>query len=99
MEAKEAAWRGELNELVQQEQLKERREAALRLDEQRGQWEASLADERRAWQLRLETLVQQVSQLMRERDRLEKSIRDEVENRVQVPPCTHFFFTNLIGNN
>jgi hypothetical protein len=80
MGVKELAWRTELNELVERERI----ECARKVEERERQWEVERGEERNAWQQRIDSLVQEVAQLIRERDKLEKSIREEVENRVQV---------------
>ena len=80
MAVKELAWQTELNELVERERI----ECSRGVEERERQWEVERSEERNAWQQRIDSLVQEVAQLIRERDKLEKCIREEVENRVQV---------------
>ena len=83
MEAKEAAWRAELSSRLEEERC----ESERRLTEVQASFEATRNEERQTWQQRLDVLIQKTAQLLADKERLEKSIRQEVDARVQVSSC------------
>lgn len=107
MEAKEAAWRAEWTARLEEERADLERQLA---EEKAGRVEAartaaaSLADERRTWQQRIDVLLERTTHLLAEKERLEKNIRQEVEAQVQVDTSakdkhTHIFVILTIGKN
>ena len=87
MEAKEADWRAEWTARLEEE----RRELERQLAEEKAARAeaaeaavASLADERRTWQQRIDVLLEKTRYLLAEKERLDKNIRQEVETQVQV---------------
>lgn len=87
MEAKEAAWRAEMETRLSEERHDaERRlaEIALRHGVEWRAAEASRNDERLRWQRTVDELAQSAKDALAEKERLEKNIRLEVENQVQV---------------
>ena len=89
METKEAAWRAELNSRLEEERC----ESERRLAQLQQTFEAIRSEERQTWQQRLDVLVQKTAQLLADKERLEKNIRQEVDARVQVKK-THQFIKN-----
>lgn len=102
MEAKEAAWREEWTNRLQEEravlerQLAEEKAARQEAAEAAA---ASLADERRTWQQRIDILLERSSHLFAEKERLDKNIRQEVDaqvaTQVQVPISISQMLFNL----
>lgn len=87
MAANEAAWRAEADS----RSAEARRAADGRLSEAESrhadalrQAEASLAEERLAFQRRLDALAHRADEAVAEKERLEKTVKQEVENQVQV---------------
>ena len=87
LEAKEADWRAEWTARLEEE----RRELERQLAEEKAARAeaaeaavASLADERRTWQQRIDVLLEKTRYLLAEKERLDKNIRQEVETQVQV---------------
>lgn len=88
MEAKEAAWRAEWTARM----VEERAELERQLCEERAARaeaaEAAVAvvsEERRIWQQKIDVLLEKKRNLLAEKERLDKNIRQEVDNQVQVP--------------
>lgn len=88
MEVKEAAWGAELSTRLEEERSELARRLAERDDlkekEKQEAIEAVRTEERTAWQQQLDELVKRADQLHAEKERLEKTIRQEVDARVQV---------------
>jgi len=88
LEVKEAAWGAELSTRLEEERSELARRLAERDDlkekEKQEAIEAVRTEERTAWQQQLDELVKRADQLHAEKERLEKTIRQEVDARVQV---------------
>lgn len=87
MEAKEAAWRAEWTARLEEERADLERQLAEEKAERAQVAQAaaaSLADERRTWQQRIDVLLEKTTHLFAEKDRLEKNIRQEVDAQVHV---------------
>lgn len=87
LEVKEAAWGAELSTRLEEERSELARRLAERDDlkekEKQEAIEAVRTEERTAWQQQLDELVKRADQLHAEKERLEKTIRQEVDARVQ----------------
>ncbi|XP_046633489.1 putative uncharacterized protein DDB_G0271606 isoform X2 [Daphnia pulicaria] len=86
LEAKEAAWRAEWTARM----VEERAELERQLCEERAARaeaaEAAVAvvsEERRIWQQKIDVLLEKKRNLLAEKERLDKNIRQEVDNQVQ----------------
>ena len=86
MEAKESAWRQE----VDQERQQTRLDFARQLEEHERCWQEQRAQDADQWQTKVDGLVHQVAESIEQKELLEKSIRQQVDKRVQV--FRHFFF-------
>ena len=96
MEAKDAVWRSELEaRLAEAKQAADGRlgEEKLRHAEELRKAEVSRNEERQTWQKRVDALVQQANEAIAEKERLEKNVKQEVENQVQVTIKRRWYMT------
>lgn len=93
MDAKEAAWRAEAEARLAEERETAERQMAdekLRHADQVRELGVLHEDDRLKWQRQLDDLMRRVNEVLADKERLEKNVRQEVENQVQV---SDFFFT------
>ena len=97
MDAKEAAWRAEAEARLAEERETAERQLAdekLRHADQVRELGVLHEDDRLKWQRQVDDLMRRVNEVLADKERLEKNVRQEVENQVQV--SDFFFYVNLL---